>query len=271
MTDLPPAASSDRPADWRERYDAARGQGVPLDPTSEPVRGVNAYPTSYDRSHLLVTVADGALDELLELLRQAASDFGWGIELQNMDGSPLTPEDASARAQRWREALELPTVHRVEIFPQPSPDKEDQPVPPIDAWRLLQRARARVSANGGRPEVPGVSLDHVLTVDPFGSTNPFGARVADGRHRHPHAVVRRALHRSARRGDGSRALGRPHRSVRRRDRSRLRPWHLRRRHRPAARARGGPRRRAGREQCRCPARGRLHDGGPVARPVDGDA
>jgi len=112
MTDLPPDSSSDRPsASWRDRYDAARAQGVPLDPASEPVQGVNAYPTSYDRSHLLVTVADGALDALLDQLAAAASDFGWGIALQNMDGTPVTREDASARAQRWRDALELPS-HR---------------------------------------------------------------------------------------------------------------------------------------------------------------
>ncbi|MDL9978511.1 S8 family peptidase [Microbacterium sp. ASV49] len=160
---------------WRDRYDAARAQGVPLDPSSEPVKGVDAYPTSYDRSHLLITVSDGELDDRLALLRDAGSDFGWGIQLQNMDGSELTPEDASARAQRWREAMDLPIIHRVEIFPQPSPDKDDQPVPPIDAWRLLQRARARAAARGDGPAVPGVSLDHVMTVDPFGGgTNPFG-------------------------------------------------------------------------------------------------
>ena len=54
MSDLPPddpargsAPAADGTPTWRRRYDAARAQGVPLDPTSEPVRGVSAYPTAY--------------------------------------------------------------------------------------------------------------------------------------------------------------------------------------------------------------------------------
>lgn len=170
MVDAPPNDPNDAAApNWRARYDSVRGRGVPLDPTSEPVRGVVAYPTSYAVDHLLVTVADDALEKLLELLSHAAGDFGWGIELQNLDGTPLEVAAASARAKRARDALDLPTIHRVEIFPQPSADRDDQPVPPIDAWRLLQRVRARYGK-----DVSGVSLDHVMSVDGFGSTNPFG-------------------------------------------------------------------------------------------------
>ncbi|MBN9182245.1 MAG: hypothetical protein J0I66_04430, partial [Microbacterium sp.] len=155
MTDLPPGSGSDEPrrrANWRDRYDAARARGVQLDPRSEPVRGISAYPTDYATDHLLITVADDALDDLLAELREAASDFGWGIELQNLDGTGLDRAAASARARRAREELDLPTIHRVEIFAQPSPDKDDQPVPPIDAWRLLQRTRARFGI-----DVSGVS------------------------------------------------------------------------------------------------------------------
>lgn len=176
MSTLPPddparGAAGGRPGTWRARYDAARAEGVPLDPTSEPIEGVNAYPTAYAADHLLVTTTED-LQPLLNALTPAAADFGWGIRLENLDRSPLDIETAADRARRGREELDLPTIYRVHIFPQPSPDRDDQPVPPIDAWRLLQRARAR---NGRK--FRGVSLDHVMTVDPFGSkTGPFGSK-----------------------------------------------------------------------------------------------
>jgi len=176
MSTLPPGdpargSAGGRPHNWRHRYDAARASGVPLDPTSEPVEGVNAYPTSYAPDHLLVTSTED-LEPVLDALRPAAADFGWGIELQNIDGTDLDIDTATERARRGRRELDLPTIYRVRIFPQPSPDKDDQPVPPIDAWRLLQRARAR---NG--KALAGVTLDHVMSVDPFGiKTNPFGTK-----------------------------------------------------------------------------------------------
>lgn len=179
MSTLPPddparGSASGRPATWRARYDAARAEGVPLDPTSEPVEGVNAYPTDYAADHLLVTTADD-LEATLAALRPAAADFGWGIRLENLDRSALDVPTANDRARRGRE-LDLPTIYRVQIFPQPSPDKDDQPVPPIDAWRLLQRTRARSGS-----KLKGVSLDHVMTVDPMGpSTNPFGNKTTKG-------------------------------------------------------------------------------------------
>ncbi len=156
---------------WRDRYDAAFGEGAALDPTSEPVEGVHAYPTSYAPDHLLVTTTED-LRPVLAALIPAAQDFGWGIRLRNLDKSDLDIDEAIDRARRGRRDLDLPTIYRVDIFPQPSPDRDDQPVPPIDAWRLLQRARAR---NG--KDFRGVSLDHVLTVDPYGTrTNPYGTR-----------------------------------------------------------------------------------------------
>ena len=163
------SASGSRGGTWRARYDAARPDGVPLDPTSEPIEWVTAYPTEYAADHLLVTTTEN-LEPVLDALRPAAADFGWGIRLENLDRSPLDIPTATERARRGREELDLPTIYRVQIFPQPSPDKDDQPVPPIDAWRLLQRARAR---NGKK--FRGVSLDHVMTVDPYGSkTTPYG-------------------------------------------------------------------------------------------------
>lgn len=169
MTDVPPEP---RPIPaWRARYDAARAKGVPLDPASEPVKNVVAYPTSYDRDHLLVTVGGDDLRRTLELVEQAAADFGWGIVLQNMDGSELTQEAATDRIRRWRDAMDIPSVHRIQIVPAP---RDDQPVPPIDAWRLLQRARVR---SGDAKSLPGVGLEHVLTTDPVGGrTLPVGGR-----------------------------------------------------------------------------------------------
>ena len=99
MTDLPPQDSSRTPT-WRARYDAARARGVPLDPKGEPVEGVTAYPTSYASDHLLVTVVDQDLETLLKRLGQAAGDFGWGVRLENLDGTALDPARASERARR---------------------------------------------------------------------------------------------------------------------------------------------------------------------------
>ncbi len=157
---------------WRDRYRAARGEGVPLDPRSEPVEGVDAYPTDYAPDHLLITAVDD-VEALLDLLRPAAQDFGWGIELRNLDNTDVKLDVALDRAERGRREFDLPTIYRVQIFPSPSPDRDDQPVPPIDAWRLLQRARAR----SGVKRLRRVTLDHVLTLDPFGGkTNPFGGK-----------------------------------------------------------------------------------------------
>lgn len=179
MTDLPPTDPARPSSDdsgsarnWRERYDAARRRGVDLNPKSEPVQGVRAYPTTYDPDHLLLTARADDIAGVLELLTPAGADFGWGIDLQNLDGTPLDLDEAVDRSRRGRELLDLPTIYRVQIVPRPSPDRDDQPVPPIDAWRLLQRARAR---NGTK--LQGLSLDHVLSLDPFGGkTNPFGGK-----------------------------------------------------------------------------------------------
>ena len=158
MTDLPPdesaRATGQGPTTWRERYDAARARGVPLDPKSEPVPGVSAYPTAYDPDHLLVTTGS-ELDDLLALLGAAASDFGWGVRLENLDGTALETTAATERITAALDEFDLPTIHRVRIFPQPDQNRDDQPVPPIDAWRLLQRARARAGNKLG-----GVGLDH---------------------------------------------------------------------------------------------------------------
>src|SRR5687767_13147187 len=110
MSDVPPIDSGDdgdpgRPLDWRARYDAARARGVPLDPRSEPVAGVAAYPTAYDSDHLIVTET-GRLEGILGELSEAAADFGWGIELERVSGEPETLEAATARARAGRDQFD---------------------------------------------------------------------------------------------------------------------------------------------------------------------
>ena len=174
MTDALPEGTSrrGRSTSWRQRYDDALGQGVPLDPTSEPVRDVTAYPTDYAPDHLLIT-RPTSLKRQLELLAAAAADFGWGIQLQTLDGQPTKRRPARDRARRARSELDLPTIYRIAIFPNPRPGRDDKPVPPVDAWRLLQRARARAK-DPRSADLAGISLDHVLSVDTIhGKTNPI--------------------------------------------------------------------------------------------------
>lgn len=162
---------------WRQRYESARAKGVALDPVSEPVPGVEAYPTAYDPDHLLVTDA-GRLGDILALMQDAASDFGWSIALRNLDGTPLEVETAAAREERNRLEFDIPTIHRIDVYRDPKPGRDDAPVPPIDAWRLLQRARARTTDDTKRRRLlESVGLDHVLSVDPVGGkTNPVGGK-----------------------------------------------------------------------------------------------
>ncbi len=172
-----PPPRRQRPSDWRERFDAAREKGVSLDPKSEHVEGVSAYPTAYEPQQLLVTDAT-RLDATVALLQDAASDFGWSVRLENLDGTPLDLDEAVARERRAAEAYDIPTIHRVRIYRDPKPGRDDQPVPPIDAWRLLQRARARTENDAARRALLiGVGLDHVLSLDPYGGkTNPYGGK-----------------------------------------------------------------------------------------------
>ena len=174
-------AARGRLPNWRERYDAARARGVPLDPRSEPVEGVDAYPTAYDPDHLLITARDDIVD-VYNALVDAARDFGWGVVVETIDGERTYGTvdlrrggEAFERARRARREFDLPTVYRVRIFRSPREGVDDQPVPPVDAWRLLQRARKRRQDNMSKIDLGGVSLDHIITIDPVGiRTNPFG-------------------------------------------------------------------------------------------------
>lgn len=176
MTNVPPAGGAPRRSTtWRDRYEAARARGVPLDPTSEPVDGITAYPTAYAADHLLITRL-GSIDDALAALVAAARDFGWTVRLETIDGQPTDVAPALERAERALAEYELPTIYRVGILPDPDPARA-QPVPPIDAWRLLQRARARARSDSDRAALEGISLDHVLSIDPVGGkTNPVGGK-----------------------------------------------------------------------------------------------
>ena len=57
--------------EWRDRIQAGRPRGVPLDPSVEQVEGVDPYPTTYAADHLLLT--EGA--RLLEILTGEAPAF----------------------------------------------------------------------------------------------------------------------------------------------------------------------------------------------------
>ena len=172
---------------WREREAADEPRGVALDPTRDPVPGVQAFSTVYAPGHLIIT---GAADAAISDLTEAGAELGWGVE----------PEPVSAR--RGAE------LTRARIYPAPKPDRDDEPVPPVDAWRLLQHARARAVRDGNRTEqsrqaaraatrgitraadrrrfelppdhpLRQVGLDHVLSIDPIGinphtKTNPHG-------------------------------------------------------------------------------------------------
>lgn len=181
MTNVPPQdprdAARPRSRDWRRRYDEARERGVPLDPRSEPVPGVQAYPTAYDPDHLLITSSPDDFDLVYAALQEAARDFGWGVQLETVDGERTEPRPALDRARRARRDLDLPTFYRLAIFRSPREGVDDQPVPPVDAWRLLQRARARRAEGKSTVDLDRVALDHVMTLDPFDAkTNPFGGK-----------------------------------------------------------------------------------------------
>jgi hypothetical protein len=145
---------------WRAREAAAQPRGVPLDPRREPVPGVQAFTTEYAPGHLIIS---GDPAGALDALRSAAIEFGWGVEEESlMREEPPAREPDSPGAVEGSEALGSGAADgsqtgegepsapqrdkrltRARIFSDPSPLRDDQPVPPVDAWRLLQRARLR--------------------------------------------------------------------------------------------------------------------------------
>lgn len=107
----------------------------------------------YDPDHLLVAGGDG-LDQAMRGLRRAASALGWDVALRNLDGSDLDVATALSRAARGRERYDLPTVYRAQIASRSDSGTRH----PIDARRLRD-------ATLDDPDVTGVSLDYILTLD----------------------------------------------------------------------------------------------------------
>ena len=180
---------------WRERIDARRSVGVPLDPSVERLEEIPAYPTRYLPDRLLVTNPE-LLAEIQSLLQDAAAEFGWSIEPNATLGDPEAEGGAASRSTRRsldpRRENTVPvdvhpdTLRRVRIFRDPKRGVDDQPVPPIDAWRVLQRARARLlrpetesgppdaAPSGGPEPKPGSGADRGRSA--AGSTEPVRER-----------------------------------------------------------------------------------------------
>ena len=171
---IPPVAPRrGRPARGAPRYDAARAEGVPLDPTSEPVEGVDAYPTDYaagspaghDRRRPRATAGRAAPPQP----RTSAGASGSRTSTARHWTSP----PASDRARRASAELDLPTIYRVADLPAAEP-RQGRPARAADR-RLAPPA---ADARSQRQEAEGASsLDHVLTVDPIrAKTNPSGTK-----------------------------------------------------------------------------------------------
>ena len=177
---------------WRERIDARRSVGVPLDPSVERLEEIPAYPTRYLPDRLLVTNPE-LLAEIQSLLQDAAAEFGWSIEpnatLGDSEAEGGTASRSTRRSLDPRRENTVPvdvhpdTLRRVRIFRDPKRGVDDQPVPPIDAWRVLQRARARLlrpetesgppdaaPSGGPEPQVPAPGADRGRSA--AGSTEP---------------------------------------------------------------------------------------------------
>lgn len=192
---------------WRDREAAAQPRGVPLDPSIDPIEGIQAFPSLYAPGHLLITGdPEAALAELIP----AAGSFGWTIEPQTVvpdrNAKQAEEESAGFESSGVEGAADATpprdtTLTRAVIRPLPRSARTTA-VPKVDAWRLLQEAR--LGKDGGTPGdrspvrrtvVPerrvvdpsdplrAVGLDHVLTVDTAGvnryaRTNPTADRYA---------------------------------------------------------------------------------------------
>ncbi len=147
MSSVPPGAP--RPTTWRHATKLPALAECRSTRRASRCAESRPIPPSYDPDHLLITRL-GALDNRWQLWQPAAGDFGWEVELQTMDGVPTDHASALARARRARDELDLPTIYRVGICRGPRVGRDDQPVPQVDAWRLLQRARARAIESAGQ-------------------------------------------------------------------------------------------------------------------------
>lgn len=72
---------------WQDRAEGSIRRGTALDPSTEPVDGIRAFPTAYLPERLLITRALGdgeAYDREVRTLRDAADTFGWQLEIEDL-------------------------------------------------------------------------------------------------------------------------------------------------------------------------------------------
>ena len=116
---------------WQDRAEGSIRRGSALDPSTEPVEGVRAFPTAYLPERLLIIRDEKDLegaDQEISTLRDAADTFGWLLEFDTAERE--TPELVPG----------VPGFLRARLTTPDQPTRGESPVAP-DAWRVLQRAR----------------------------------------------------------------------------------------------------------------------------------
>ena len=147
---------------WRDREAAAEPRGVALDPLREPVPGLSAFGTVYVPGHLIIS---GDPERATSVLRDAGAALGWDVKLETIREATQTDEGGQSSQ-----------LTRARIFQSPKPGRDDEPVPPVDAWRLLQRARTpRVDEESAKD----VAVEASRSVDP-GARKPQGPAALEG-------------------------------------------------------------------------------------------
>ena len=155
---------------WRERERGSRIRGVFLDPDVQPADLPEVHATFYQPDVLLIapSARGRRRGDRIKRLDGLAKQWGWDVKRADLE-EPI-PDEVRRMAERPGERMRLPGVAQtVRARITISPDAEADPTRPVqrpDAWRLLREAR--------REGITGVSLNHILTVDPIG-VNPFKA------------------------------------------------------------------------------------------------
>ncbi|GAA4491680.1 S8/S53 family peptidase [Microbacterium panaciterrae] len=132
-----------------------------LDPAGEEPGTV--FPTLYVADELLIHPGEAHADALKNLQALAGS-AGWSVASDDRDQPAESPRDAEGRAGAGR-SRGVSTSVRIRLGV--AADQERIAATP-DAWAVLRQARR--TEWGQR----GISLNHVLTTDPF-TANPFTA------------------------------------------------------------------------------------------------
>src|SRR5690606_22160377 len=74
---------------WQDRAEGSIPRGSALDPSVDPVAGIRAFPTAYLPDRLLISERaddeNGAYDRDLKILMEAASAFGWRLQVESDD------------------------------------------------------------------------------------------------------------------------------------------------------------------------------------------